>query len=129
MWELDTVRRAADYGAGYGTLPKQERSLAKLPGLIGAYILGFFGRHMLRLPVDLTVLMCAVHSRRHINVLLLLMLRERGLIQFSLDAVNSRNKTAAQMSYDPETTDVLLLVQALDGADVHGEQRAAFLSR
>ena len=72
--------------------------------------------------------MCAVASRRHFNVLLLLLLRERGLIQFNLDAVNTRGQTAAQMSKDPETTDVLMLVQALDGADMRGEQRAALLS-
>ena len=59
---------------------------------------------------------------------LLLLLREHGLVKFSLDAVNSRGETAAQMSKDPETTDVLMLVRALDGADMRGEQRAAFLS-
>ena len=127
-WDFDTMVRGAGMGGSrFRMLPHAQRTFSKYPGYIVACLM-YSTALLLQIPQRLTPLMCAVRSRNHANVLLLLHLRGCGIIKFSPDAVNSNGDTAAQMSHDPRITDIVLSVQALDGAVIETrEQRAALV--
>ena len=127
-WDLDTMRRSAEWGSRFEDIPQAKHTLLKRLGAWVAKIFQLVAR-VLGFPVSFTPLMCAVHSGRHHSVLLFLLMREHDLVRFDINAVNSNGRTAAQMSTQRRTADILLLIHALDLAGISDPDTRAALAR
>jgi hypothetical protein len=128
IWDLDQqVKRALNLGRRYWGKPRKDRTWLQLPGVVLNYFMQFIGKSILGLATSLTPLMCAVQSQRFDVVLLLLHMRELKLVRFSLDAVNSKSETVAQMSTELPITDMTVLIQVLDGAEYEQERRKSLI--